>query len=356
MADAVSRPGHPGRVDGPRRPRRGGARTSSTALRRQAQRTLPPRARRSSPSWASPPSAVDAWDALATVHRFGGRAPGPVIVGASPSPGAEPRLDARVSAPPQPSAAGHGVWFEDIVLSVGGPAAGHLASLLEPFTLPDLPVAVWYPGGRTRPDDACRHAPTPCWSTPRSPSARPGGRRPRRPRRFAARRRAPLRPSRPVRRAGRGRPGLAPPRALAASCSPACSRAPTCGPPRRPDRASRWPGRPAPGRSSPGWLASPPRRRARPAAPASTPATPRSGSAASLDGVAGTFSVDRVAGERQVRAVVRRIDGGAARTPTCWRCPTPISRGPWREALGPSAPRPGLRGGGARCGRLPRAG
>jgi hypothetical protein len=38
------------------------------------------------------------------------------------------------------------VWFEDVVLSVSGPAATRLGSLVEPFTLSDLPVAVWYLG------------------------------------------------------------------------------------------------------------------------------------------------------------------------------------------------------------------
>jgi glucose-6-phosphate dehydrogenase assembly protein OpcA len=96
-------------------------------------------------------SAVDAWDALATVHRFGGRHPARSIVVVA-EPKADRRLDARVSLT-EATAAGHGVWFEDIVLSVGGPASGHLASLLEPFTLPDLPVAVWYSSGPPAADD-----------------------------------------------------------------------------------------------------------------------------------------------------------------------------------------------------------
>jgi glucose-6-phosphate dehydrogenase assembly protein OpcA len=102
-------------------------------------------------------SAVDAWDALATVHRFGGRHPArSVVVVAEPK--ADKRLDARVSLT-EAKAGGHGVWFEDIVLSVAGPAARHLSSLLEPFTLPDLPVAVWYVGGPPDPaDDLLRAA------------------------------------------------------------------------------------------------------------------------------------------------------------------------------------------------------
>jgi glucose-6-phosphate dehydrogenase assembly protein OpcA len=43
------------------------------------------------------------------------------------------------------SSDGPTVCFEDLVLHVRGPARWHLDSLVEPFTLPDLPVAVWLP-------------------------------------------------------------------------------------------------------------------------------------------------------------------------------------------------------------------
>jgi len=92
--------------------------------------------------WA--PSAVDAWDAVATVHRFGGHHPARSIV-LVPQREGPPRLDARVSLTAA-EAGGHHVWFEDVVLSVSGPAAARLGSLVEPFTLSDLPVAVWYLG------------------------------------------------------------------------------------------------------------------------------------------------------------------------------------------------------------------
>ena len=38
----------------------------------------------------------------------------------------------------------HRTTFEEVVLEVGGQAANHLDSLVEAFTLSDLPVAVWY--------------------------------------------------------------------------------------------------------------------------------------------------------------------------------------------------------------------
>lgn len=39
------------------------------------------------------------------------------------------------------------VSFEEVTLAVGGQAAHHLDSLVDPFTLGDLPVVTWYPDG-----------------------------------------------------------------------------------------------------------------------------------------------------------------------------------------------------------------
>ena len=112
-------------------------------LRRKGQRSL---ASRTSVltlvMWA--PSAVDAWEAVATVHRFGGHHPARSIV-LVPLPDGPPRLDARVSLIAA-EAGGHQVWFEDVVLSVSGPAARRLGSLVEPFTLSDIPLVVWFLG------------------------------------------------------------------------------------------------------------------------------------------------------------------------------------------------------------------
>lgn len=44
---------------------------------------------------------------------------------------------------------GSSVCVEDVVLRVAGPMVRHLDSVVEPFTLPDLPVAVWLPGRLT---------------------------------------------------------------------------------------------------------------------------------------------------------------------------------------------------------------
>jgi glucose-6-phosphate dehydrogenase assembly protein OpcA len=75
-------------------------------------------------------------------ESMGGRHPGRTIVvhAVEDDP---PGLDARVRLI-EGTAAGTRVWSEDITLTVRGPAARHLDSLIEPLTLPDLPLAVWY--------------------------------------------------------------------------------------------------------------------------------------------------------------------------------------------------------------------
>jgi glucose-6-phosphate dehydrogenase assembly protein OpcA len=49
--------------------------------------------------------------------------------------------------------AGHQVNFEEVTLAVGGQAARHLDSLVEAFTLSDLPIPVWYVGDIPDPSD-----------------------------------------------------------------------------------------------------------------------------------------------------------------------------------------------------------
>jgi glucose-6-phosphate dehydrogenase assembly protein OpcA len=48
---------------------------------------------------------------------------------------------------------GHQIHFEEVTLMVGGQAALHLDSVIEPFTLSDLPVVVWYVGSVPDPRD-----------------------------------------------------------------------------------------------------------------------------------------------------------------------------------------------------------
>jgi glucose-6-phosphate dehydrogenase assembly protein OpcA len=40
----------------------------------------------------------------------------------------------------------HPVAFDEVVLTARSDAAAHLRSIIEPFTLPDLPIVLWYPG------------------------------------------------------------------------------------------------------------------------------------------------------------------------------------------------------------------
>jgi len=84
-------------------------------------------------------------------HQFGQRHPTRTVVLQSQSTGEG--LDATITA--------HGittgavsVWSEDIVLTVRGSAGEHLLSLVEPLTLSDLPVALWYVASLPPPGDA----------------------------------------------------------------------------------------------------------------------------------------------------------------------------------------------------------
>lgn len=90
--------------------------------------------------------------AIAAVHELGGRHPARCLV-VVPSPGAQSTgIDAEVRLLGA-EASGKGVWFEDVELTVKGSAARHLDSLIEPFTLPDLPVVVWFVDGLPQPSD-----------------------------------------------------------------------------------------------------------------------------------------------------------------------------------------------------------
>ena len=83
--------------------------------------------------------------AQAAVHELGGRHPARVLTLVLDPTSSEgpPGLDAEIRLLGG-SADGKELWFEDIALDVHGRAAGHLDSLIEPLTLSDLPVAVWF--------------------------------------------------------------------------------------------------------------------------------------------------------------------------------------------------------------------
>jgi glucose-6-phosphate dehydrogenase assembly protein OpcA len=92
--------------------------------------------------------------AQAAVHELAGRHPARVltlVLDPASSEG-ERGIDAEIRLLGG-SADGKAVWFEDIELDVHGPAVGHLDSLIEPLTLSDLPVVVWFVDGLPALDD-----------------------------------------------------------------------------------------------------------------------------------------------------------------------------------------------------------
>ncbi|MDQ2754937.1 MAG: glucose-6-phosphate dehydrogenase assembly protein OpcA [Actinomycetota bacterium] len=96
--------------------------------------------------------------ATAAIHALGGHHPARILV-LQPHPDQVAVLDAcaalystsggvptaPTSGSDGPSSTTHPVNFEEISLLVGGQAALHLDSLVDTFTLADLPVTVWYP-------------------------------------------------------------------------------------------------------------------------------------------------------------------------------------------------------------------
>ncbi|MEO7837427.1 MAG: glucose-6-phosphate dehydrogenase assembly protein OpcA [Acidimicrobiales bacterium] len=86
--------------------------------------------------------------ACGALHRLGNRHPGRilVVIGSQRNPDERPScMDAEVVLHGA-EAEGHAVWSEDVRLQVQGPLLNHLDSLVEPLTLPDLPVVVWFTG------------------------------------------------------------------------------------------------------------------------------------------------------------------------------------------------------------------
>lgn len=94
--------------------------------------------------------------AQAAVHELGGRHPARVLtLVLDPSAGGGRGgggIDAEIRLLGG-EAEGRALWFEDVVLDVRGPVVGHLDSLIEPFTIGDLPVAVWFVDSLPEPDD-----------------------------------------------------------------------------------------------------------------------------------------------------------------------------------------------------------
>jgi len=89
------------------------------------------------------PSADAAELAIEAIEGLGARFPGRTLL-VVPGPVADGgRVDAAVRLVAS-TAEGHEVWSEQVALTVSGELSSHMDSLIEPFTLPDLPVVVWY--------------------------------------------------------------------------------------------------------------------------------------------------------------------------------------------------------------------
>lgn len=78
------------------------------------------------------------------VRELGGRQPSRLLVIVIDDEHEAARLDATVSVDAIEHA-GRVVCFEELLLTVAGPARWHLHTLIEPFTLADVPVVVWLP-------------------------------------------------------------------------------------------------------------------------------------------------------------------------------------------------------------------
>lgn len=94
-------------------------------------------------------------DVCATsVRSLGARHPCRAVV-LRPDPDSTPVIDAKASLwRAEPAAAvGHPVFFEELQLHIAGQAASHLASIVGPFILADLPVVMWFPAVLPDPTD-----------------------------------------------------------------------------------------------------------------------------------------------------------------------------------------------------------
>lgn len=93
-----------------------------------------------------------AYEATTALHALGGHHPARILL-VRPDPDGVATLDARATLY-SAQGEGHEVNYEEINLDVGGQAAHHLESLVEAFSLADLPVTLWYPSGVPDPTDS----------------------------------------------------------------------------------------------------------------------------------------------------------------------------------------------------------
>ncbi len=88
------------------------------------------------------PTDGDAYGATGALRALAGHHPSRIVL-IRPDPDQVATLGARATLYALDTEH-HRVSFEELILEVGGQAANHLDSLVDAFTLSDLPVAVWY--------------------------------------------------------------------------------------------------------------------------------------------------------------------------------------------------------------------
>ncbi len=88
------------------------------------------------------PGDDQAYGATGALRSLAGHHPARIVI-LRPDPDSVAHLDARTTLYALDSEHNR-VNFEEVQLEIGGQAARHLDSLVEAFTLSDLPVAVWY--------------------------------------------------------------------------------------------------------------------------------------------------------------------------------------------------------------------
>ncbi|HEX6391883.1 MAG TPA: glucose-6-phosphate dehydrogenase assembly protein OpcA [Acidimicrobiales bacterium] len=92
-----------------------------------------------------------AYAATRALRSLGGRHPARIVM-LRPDPDQVASLDARAALFTVENE-GHETNFEEVTLTVCGQAAKHLDSLVDAFTVSDLPVALWYVGSVPDPTD-----------------------------------------------------------------------------------------------------------------------------------------------------------------------------------------------------------
>ncbi|HLY84868.1 MAG TPA: glucose-6-phosphate dehydrogenase assembly protein OpcA, partial [Acidimicrobiales bacterium] len=85
----------------------------------------------------------DAYRSQQAMHALGGHHPARLVV-LRPEPEGTPGIDANATLFGG-EVTDHPIVFDEVGLVVRGEAALHLDSIIEPFTLADLPVVLWYP-------------------------------------------------------------------------------------------------------------------------------------------------------------------------------------------------------------------